>query len=67
MEERQRSRVEGGSDDVPMDPENREQMADRHAVASGEDERQHEESRMIDIHFGKRGSETAHMKSNLTN
>ena len=35
-------------------------MTDRHAVASGEDEREHDENRMRDIHFGKRGSETAH-------
>ena len=33
-------------------------MAERHAVASGEDER-HEENTMRDIHIGKRGSETA--------
>ena len=35
-------------------------MTDRHAVASGEDEREHDENRMRDIHIGKRGSETAH-------
>ena len=38
---------------------NEEQIADRHAVASGEEEKQHEEKRMRDIHVGKRGSETA--------
>ena len=42
-----------------MEPGNEEQMADRHAVASGEDERQHDENRMRDSHIGKRGSETA--------
>ena len=35
-------------------------MADRHAVASGEEEKQHEEDRMMrDIHIGNRGLETA--------
>ena len=34
-------------------------MADRHAVASVEDERQHDENRTRDIHIGKRGLETA--------
>ena len=46
-----------------MEPENRddEQVAVRHADASGGDirENQHEEDRMRDIHVGKRGSETA--------
>ena len=36
-----------------------EQTADRHAVASGEDENEHEENIMRDIHTGKRGSATA--------
>ena len=36
-----------------------EQRADRHAVASGEEEKRHEENRMRDVHIGKRGSETA--------
>ena len=35
-----------------------EQVADRHVVPSGEDERQHEENRRRDVHIGKRGSET---------
>ena len=38
---------------------NEEQMADRHAVASGKDERQHDDDIMRDIHIGKGGSETA--------
>ena len=48
---------------MPWVPENRddEQMAVRHADASGGDitENQHEENRMRDIHVGKRGSEAA--------
>ena len=28
---------------MPLEPSNEEQMADRHAVASGEEEKQHEE------------------------
>ena len=35
MEERNRARVERGAEDVPMELGNEEQMADRHAVASG--------------------------------
>ena len=45
-----------------MEPGNRdhEQMAVRHADASGGDkENQHDENRMRDIHVGKRGSEAA--------
>ena len=34
-------------------------MADLHAVASGEDVKQHDENIMRDIRIGKRGSETA--------
>ena len=34
-------------------------MADRHVVAFGESETQHDEYRMINIHIGKRGAETA--------
>ena len=45
---------------VLMEPRNEERMADRHAVASCEDERQHDENKTTDIHIGKRGSETAH-------
>ena len=41
-----------------MEPRSGEQMSDRHAVASGEDETQHDENRTRDIHSGKRGSET---------
>ena len=63
VKERKRARVERGAVDVPEEPENRnvEQVAVRHADASGGDirENQHEEDRMRDIHFGKRGSEAA--------
>ena len=49
--------------DVPLGPGNRvdEQMAVRHADASGDDiiENQHEEKRMRDIQVSKRGSEAA--------
>ena len=39
---------------------NEEQMAARHAVASGRGlESQHDENRMRGIHIGNRGSETA--------
>ena len=48
-----------GAADVPMEPGKDEQMAGRHAVASGEEENQHEENRMRDIHVGKSGAETA--------
>ena len=44
---------------MPMEPGDEEQMADRHADASGEDEKPHGEHRMKDIHIGKRGWETA--------
>ena len=43
------------------------QMADRHAVAFGSEEEQHEENIMGDIQIGKRGSERQQMKNNLTN
>ena len=46
--------MEGGVGDVPVEPGNGEQMADRHAVSSGEEERQHDENRMRDIHIGKK-------------
>ena len=42
-----------------MEPRIEEQMADRHALTSGEEERQHDENRMRDIHVGESGSETA--------
>ena len=42
--ERKQTRVEQGAGDVPMEPGTEEQMADRHAVASGEEEKQHEEN-----------------------
>ena len=63
VKERKRSRVERDAGDVPMELGNRddEQMAVRHADASGGDviENQHEENRMKDIHVGKGGSEAA--------
>ena len=58
VKERKRARVERGAGDVSVEPWNREQMPDRHAVASGKEER-HDEKRMRDIHIGQRGSETA--------
>ena len=59
LKERMSARVERGAGDVPMEPRNEERMADRHAVESGEDDKQHEENRMRDVHIGKRGSETS--------
>ena len=63
VKERKRARVERGAGDVLVEPGNRddEQVAVRHANASGGDirENQHEEDRMRDIHVGKRGSEAA--------
>ena len=64
VKERKRARVERGAGSVPVEPGNRdgEQVADRHADASGGGiirETQHEEDRMRDIHVGKRGSEAA--------
>ena len=43
---------------MPMEPGSEEHISDRHAVACGEDEKQHEENIMRDIHIGERGSET---------
>ena len=61
VKEKKRARVERGAGDVPMEPGHRddEQMAVRHAGASGGDikENRHQENRMRDIHVGKRGSE----------
>ena len=57
--ERKRARVWRGAGDVPMEPWYEERMAGRHAVASGEEEKQHEENIMRDIHIAKKGSETA--------
>ena len=59
MKERKGARVERGAGDVLLKPGDEEQKEDRHAVASGEEEKQHEENRMRDVHIGKRGSETA--------
>ena len=58
VNERKRARVEQGAGNVPMEPWNEEQIADRHAVASGEEQKHHEENIVI-IHICKRGSETA--------
>ena len=61
VKERKRARVERGAGDVPKEPVNRadEQMAVRHADASGDNikKNQHEEDRMRDIHSVKRGPE----------
>ena len=59
VKERKRARVERGAGDVLVELGKKEQMADRHAAASGEEERKHEETRMRDVHIGKQGSETA--------
>ena len=63
VKERKRARVERGAGDVLMEPWTRddEQMAVRHADASGGDitENRHVENRMRDIHVGKRGFEAA--------
>ena len=63
VKERKRARVERGAEDVPVEPRNRddEQVAVRHADASGGDirENQHDEDRMRNIHIGKRGQEAA--------
>ena len=63
VKERKRARVESGAGDVPMEPWNRadEQVAVRHADASGGDirENQHEEDRVRDIHVDERGPEAA--------
>ena len=63
VKERKRARVERRAGDVPRMLENRadEQVAVRHADASGGDvrENQHDENRMRDIHVGKRGPEAA--------
>ena len=61
--ERKRARVEKSAGDVPVEPWSRadEQVAVRHADASGGDirENQHDENRTRDIHVGKRGPEAA--------
>ena len=63
VKKRKRARVERGAGDVLLELGNRddEQVAVRHADASGGDirENQHEEDRMRDIHIGKRGPEAA--------
>ena len=63
VREKRRARIERGAGDVPMEAGNRddEQVAVRHADASGGDirENQHEEKGMRDIQVSKRGSEAA--------
>ena len=61
VKERKRARVKRGAGDVPVEPGNEEQVAVRHADASGEYiiESQHEEDGIRDIHVGKRGSAAA--------
>ena len=44
---------------MPKERRHEERMSDRRAVASGEEEKQHDENIMRDLHIGKRGSETA--------
>ena len=66
LKERMTARVERGAGDVPMEPRNEERMADRHAVESGEDEKQHEENRMRDVHLAIE-DRRQQMKNNLTN
>ena len=62
VKEGKRARVERGAGDVPMESrvEGDEQMPGRPDASGGDiTENQHEESRMREIHIGKRGSETA--------
>ena len=60
VKERKGVRVERGAGVVLVEPRSEEHMANRHAVVFGEDENQHDENRMRDIHIGKkRGSKTA--------
>ena len=47
VKERKRARGEGSAGDVPMQPASEEQMVDRHADASGEDENQQEENKNV--------------------
>ena len=50
-----------------MEPGSGEQMSDRHAVASGEDETQHEEKILRDIHISVSASETVFLQNDPTN
>ena len=43
---------------MPTELGNEERVADRHAVAFHEEEKQHEENRKRDVHIGKRRPET---------
>ena len=49
VKERKGVRIQRGVGDVPVEYGNEEQMADRHAVAPGEEEKQHKENRMRDV------------------
>ena len=59
VKERKRARVERGAGDGLVEPGNEEQTSGRHAVSSGEEEKQQEDNRVRDVHIDKRGSETA--------
>ena len=61
----QNNKVESGAGDVPKEPRNEEQMADRHAVAPGEEEKQHHETRMKQSTLAQ--EDRQQMKNNLTN
>ena len=66
MKERTKARVERSAGDVPMEPRNEEQMTDRHVIASGEEEKQHEENIMRDISTFVHEDRRQQMKNNLT-
>ena len=67
MEKRNTARVERGAEDVPMELGNGEQMADRHAVASGVEEKiTRREQNERHPHSAKADREQQ-MKNNRTN
>ena len=66
MQERKRARAERGAEDVLLEPGKEEQLADRRAVASGEEDNQHEENRMRDTTVAKE-NRRQQVKNNLTN
>ena len=65
VKERKRAQVDRGARDVLLEPGTAEQVADRHAVACGEKQKQHEESIMRDVHIGRRGSETTNEEQHV--
>ena len=67
MKERKTARVERGAGYVPVEPGNEEQMEDRQAVASGEDERQHDDNRMRDTSTLVKNDRRQRTKNHLTN